>query len=47
MRTYQITFLYNGRTYYEQVTASSAMHAKNMIYAQFEGARVMSIREVK
>ena len=47
MRTYEITFIYNSKPYREQITANNLMRARELIYARYSGAKIMSVREIK
>jgi hypothetical protein len=47
MRTYEISFIFNGKHYREQITANNLMRARELIYGRYEGVKIMSAREIK
>ena len=47
MKTYEITFIYNGKPYREQITANNLMRARELIYGRYAGAKIMAVKEIK
>jgi hypothetical protein len=47
MRTYEISFIFNGKPYSEDITAKNLMRARELVYGRYEGAKIMSVREIK
>ena len=47
MKTYEITFIYNGKHYREQITAHNPFRARELIRGRYENSKIMNVREIK
>ena len=47
MKTYEITFIFNGKHYREQITAHNFIRARELITGRYIGAKIMNVREIK
>jgi len=46
MKTFEVHFLWNGMAYREQITTTSTIRAKQLIWGRYPGAKIQSVRQV-
>ncbi len=47
MKTYEVSFTWNGRYYREMVTTIDAIKARELVRGRYPGAQILGAREVK
>ncbi len=47
MKTYEITFVFDGKVYREQITGHNPQRIRELIRARYSGAKIMHVKEIK